>query len=127
MKSSSITSTQFSTISQAVIALLENRWALSEEDCLILLSLDLEEKGLLQDLRRGTARCNEQLLQRFYLLVSINEYLRRLYPENPEMRAKWMQLKNAAFQERSPVNFIRENDDLGLQKVCEHLRGRCGR
>lgn len=69
---------------------------------------------------------NRDLLECISHLLGIHKSLRLLYPENPEMRDRWMSLPNEAFGGNRPLDVVRAYGLAGLLMLRAHLNERLG-
>lgn len=104
-----------------VMKLLEH-WRLSAEDQSALLGLAGSNRAALARYRRGEAiGTSRDQLERVDHLLSINKNLRLLFPHNRDLVYRWMSTRNRAFENRSPVEVIREWGFAGLLMVRAYL------
>ncbi len=98
-------------LARMVMKLLEH-WQLSTEDQAALL---------------GLAASNRDQLERVGHLLGIHKSLRLLFPQNPDLAYRWMSTRNRAFDNRSPVEVIKEQGFAGLLIVRGYLDRARGR
>ena len=62
-----------------------------------------------------------EVMARLEHIIGIADALRTTYPHNPSMGSIWMKRKNSRFQDRSPLQLIKEEGLNGILKVRTHL------
>lgn len=119
-------SDQRAGLARAVINLFD-QWHLSSADSLMLLGLNEGSRATLNRYRRGEPiPQSRDLLERVSHLMGIHKNLRLLYPENQEMVAGWMLMRNKAFGGNRPLDVVRVYGLPGLLMVRAHLDSRRG-
>jgi hypothetical protein len=114
-------------LARMVMKLLEH-WQLSTEDQAALLGLAASSRAALGRYRRGEAiGGNRDQLERVGHLLGIHKSLRLLFPQNPDLAYRWMSTRNRAFDNRSPVEVIKEQGFAGLLIVRGYLDRARGR
>jgi len=97
-------------------------WSLSTADQLELLGLSPKSRGLLAKYAKGEALPESRdSLDRIGLLLAIHKALRLLYPQNPEIRYTWVNRRNTAFANLTPLTVMKEQGILGLARVARYL------
>jgi hypothetical protein len=110
-----------------VMKLLEH-WQLGTEDQAALLGLAAGNRAALGRYRRGEAiGSSRDQLERVGHLLGIHKSLRLLFPQNPELAYRWMTTRNRAFDNRTPVEVIRDQGFAGLLMVRGYLDRARGR
>lgn len=101
-----------------LILKLFSLWSLAETDRLELLglqtSLDLER------FTQGEDLLTDDLLERIGWLLSIHKALRALYPKNAEICYGWINCRNTAFNDSTPLVVAKEGI-IGLARVAHYL------
>lgn len=106
-----------SVLTKAVTRLFDE-WGLSSKDRAILLGLDYDDGGALDNCAVGAPfDDNRELLDRVGHLLSIYKRLEILYPENPEVRSAWASSPNRRFKGKSAVEVVAEEGLAGLLRV----------
>ena len=106
-------------LSEAVSALLE-RWQLDEKDQLALLGLTDASK--LASYRQGAPLGKDrELLERVGYLLAIDRALQAIYPLAPEMRDRWIKMKDVSLGNKTPLEVVRLQGVSGLRKVRRQL------
>ena len=97
-------------------------WKLSTEEQLDALGLSTENRAALSRYRRGEPiAASRDTLERAGHLLGIHKNLRLLFPENRDLAYSWMKQRNLAFENRSPIDVIREYGFGGLLMVLAYL------
>lgn len=110
-----------------VMALL-GHWNLSTEDQAALLGLSENNRATLSRYRRGEPiGSSRDQYERVGHLLGIHKNLRLLFPENRDLAYRWMSARNRAFENRSPVEVIRQYGFVGLLMVRAYLDQARGR
>lgn len=118
---------QRSGMARAVAKLFDEHWQLNSADALMLLGLNETSRATLRRYRQGEPLSrNRDLLERVSHLMGIHKSLRLLYPENPEMRAHWIDMRNDAFGGNRPLDIARAYGLPGLLMIRAHLDKRRG-
>jgi hypothetical protein len=114
-------------LARMVMKLLEH-WRLSTEDQAALLGLAAGNRAALGRYRRGEAiGSSRDQLERVGHLLGIHKSLRLLFPQNPDLAYRWMTTRNRAFDNRSPVEVIKDQGFAGLLIVRGYLDRARGR
>lgn len=101
---------------------LFNHWELSTADQLELLGLSTKSRGLLAKYAKGEALPEgRDSLDRVGWLLAIHKALRLLYPHNPEIRYSWVNRRNTAFGNLTPLMVMKEQGIIGLARVSRYL------
>lgn len=97
-------------------------WDLSTSDQLELLGLSTKSRALLAKYARGEALPEgRDSLDRVGWLLAIHKALRLLYPQNPEIRYSWVNRRNTAFGNLTPLTVMKEQGIIGLARVARYL------
>jgi hypothetical protein len=105
-----------------IIMRLFELWELSTADQLELLGLSPKSRGLLAKYAKGEALPESRdSLDRVGWLLAIHKALRLLYPQNPEIRYSWVNRRNTAFANLTPLTVMKEQGILGLARVSRYL------
>ena len=114
-------------LARMVMKLLEH-WQLSTEDQAALLGLAASSRAALGRYRRGEAiGTSRDQLERVGHLLGIHKSLRLLFPQNPDLAYRWMTTRNRAFDNRTPVEVIKDQGFAGLLIVRGYLDRARGR
>jgi hypothetical protein len=110
-----------SALAKMIIRLFTH-WKLSTSDQLELLGLSPKSRGLLAKYAKGEALPEgRDSLDRVGWLMSIHKSLRLLYPYNPEIRYSWVNRRNTAFNNLTPLTVMKEQGIIGLARVARYL------
>ncbi len=106
-----------------LITNLFDRWDLTGDEQLDLLSLSAKSRSLLPAYRRGTKSisASRDTTERVAWLLSVHKALRLLYPRNPELRYTWIKRRNQAFNNLTPLEIMRQGGIVGLMVVSRYL------
>jgi hypothetical protein len=108
-------------IAKMVTKLFEH-WSLTTEEQLDALGLPETDRGTLSKYRNGAPIANQRdALERAGHLLAIHKNLHLLFPHNRELAYTWMKNRNRAFENRSPIEVIREWGFAGLLMVRTYL------
>ena len=122
-----IDSTDRGALARMVMRLLEH-WQLSTEDQAALLGLATSNRAALGRYRRGEAiGGGRDQLERVGHLLGIHKSLRLLFPQNIDLAYRWVTTRNRAFDNRTPVDVIKEQGFAGLLMVRGYLDRARGR
>ena len=92
------------------------------EDQLALLGLAADNRAALSRYRKGEPLgANRDLLERAGHLLAIHKNLRLLFPHDRDLAYRWMTTRNRAFDNRTPVEVVREWGFAGLLMVRAYL------
>lgn len=92
-------------------------WGLSRTDQCILLGISPENSTLLNAIPEG---CD--FLDRVGWLIGIHKSLRLLYPSNPEICYSWINRRNTAFNNLTPLDLMKQEGIIGLIRVAHYLK-----
>ena len=105
-----------------MVMTLFDHWQLSTEDQAALLGLAPGNRAALARYRKGEPiGASRDQLERVGHLLGIHKNLRLLFPHNRELAYRWMSTRNLAFEQRTPVEVIREWGFAGLLAVRAYL------
>ena len=108
-------------LAKMVIKLFD-RWDLSTADRLELLGLSVNSRSVLAKYAKGEALPEgRDTLDRVGWLLAIHKALRLLYPQNPEIRYTWVNRRNTAFSNLTPLTVMKEQGIVGLARVARYL------
>jgi hypothetical protein len=108
-------------LAKMVMTLLEH-WRLSTEDQAALLGIATSNRAALSNYRKGKPiGTNRDQYERVGHLLGIHKSLRLLFPQNRDLAYRWMTTRNLAFENRSPVEVIKEWGFAGLLMVRGYL------
>lgn len=111
-----------------LITKLFDLWDLSTSDRLELLGQSVNSRANLTKYRKGSPLPNlRDLLDRAGWLLSIHKSLRLLYPRNETLRYTWINRRNKAFDNLTPLQVIRYEGIIGMAKVSRYLDYQRGR
>jgi len=101
---------------------LFDHWQLTTEEQLDALGFSPGNRGVLTRYRRGDPIAQSRdTLERAGHLLGIHKNLRLLFPHNRDLAYAWMKTRNKAFENRAPVEVIREFGFAGLLMVLAYL------
>jgi hypothetical protein len=101
---------------------LMDHWDLPTEDQLALLGLASSNRSALGRYRQGEPISqNVDQYARVGHLLGIHKNLRLLFPRNKEHLYSWMKTRNKAFENRTPVEVVKELGFMGLLMVRSYL------
>jgi len=109
------------SLAKLVIKLFDH-WGLSTADRLELLGLSANSRSVLAKYAKGDALPEgRDTLDRVGWLLAIHKALRLLYPQNPEIRYTWVNRRNSAFTNLTPLTVMKEQGIVGLARVARYL------
>lgn len=101
---------------------LFDHWQLSTEEQLDALGFATSNRAVLARYRRGEAiAASRDTLERAGHLLGIHKNTRLLFPHNRELAYSWIKTRNRAFDQRAPIDVIREFGFAGLLMVLAYL------
>ena len=101
---------------------LFDHWQLSTEEQLDALGFSTNNRAVLARYRRGEAiAASRDTLERAGHLLGIHKNTRLLFPHNRDLAYAWIKTRNRAFDQRSPIDVIREFGFAGLLMVLAYL------
>jgi hypothetical protein len=114
-------------LARVLMALFE-RWKLSTDNQLSLLGLSPESRKLLGLYRRGERGlpASRDALDRAGYLLGMHKALRLLFPENPQLRYGWINLRNRQLEGRTPLEVMLDEGLVGLARIARFLDFQCG-
>lgn len=108
-------------LARMVIRLFQH-WKISTADQLNLLGLSETSRAMLSRYSRGEALpSTRDMKDRVGWLFSIHKALRLLYPRNEEMRYSWVNRRNTAFDNLTPLAVMKEQGIIGIARVSRYL------
>lgn len=106
----------------SMLMTLFDHWDLTTEEQLDALGFSTKNRALLARYRRGESiAASRDTMERAGHLLGIHKNLRLLFPHNRELAYAWMKTRNRAFENRTPVEVIREFGFAGLLMVLAYL------
>ena len=116
-----------SALAKMVIQLLDH-WNLSTNDQLALLGLPPTNKSALNRYRQGEPIGVEvDQYARVGHLLTIHKSLRILFPNNKAELYGWIKSKNKTFENRTPIEMIKEFGFTGLLMVRSYIELKVGK
>jgi len=101
---------------------LFDHWKLSTEEQLDALGFSVTNRAALARYRRGEPISGSRdTLERAGHLLGIHKNLRLLFPADRDLAYAWVKTRNHAFDNRSPIEVIREFGFAGLLMVLAYL------
>jgi hypothetical protein len=108
-------------LAQMVMTLLDH-WQLNTEDQAALLGLAASNRSALARYRKGDPiGTSRDQMERVGHLLGIHKNLRLLFPQNRELAYRWMTSRNQAFDQRTPVEVVKEWGFAGMLAVRAYL------
>ena len=109
-------------LARVVLALFA-RWHLSTEQQLALLGLSPESRRLLAQYRAGEKPLpgGRDSLDRAGYLMGIHKGLHLLFPEDEDLRYRWVHLRNALLDGDSPLQVMLRDGLVGLARVARFV------
>jgi uncharacterized protein (DUF2384 family) len=105
-----------------MLTTLLDHWRLDTEDQAMLLGLAPGNRAALARYRRGEPiGSSRDQFERCGHLLAIHKNLRLLFPQNRDLAYRWMSTPNRAFEQRTPVQVVREWGFAGLLMVRAYL------
>jgi hypothetical protein len=115
-------------MAKALMKLFE-QWKIDNNSQLNLLGLSSNSRALLKKYRDGEQGLptSRDALDRVGWLLAIHKALRLLFPHNDELRKSWVNRRNSAFDNRTPLEIMTERGIIGLANVSRYLDFQRGR
>ena len=108
-------------LAKMMMALLDH-WKLPTEDQAALLGLVTSNRAALARYRKGEPiGTSRDQYERVGHLLGIHKNLRLLFPQNRDLAYRWMSTRNKAFDNRTPVDIVKEWGFSGLLMVRAYL------
>lgn len=105
-----------------MVMTLFDHWQVDTEDQAALLGLASGNRAALARYRKGEPiGSSRDQFERVGHLLGIHKNLRLLFPQNRDLAYRWMTTRNKAFDQRTPVELIREWGFAGLLAVRAYL------
>lgn len=103
---------------------LLKHWGLTREDQAMVLDANRDNRELLRGFERGDKALpnSADTLRRAELLIEIGNTLGALYPENPEVIARWITCRDAALENLTPLVVVERLGLEGLIRLRDRLR-----
>lgn len=103
---------------------LFDHWQLDTHSQLTLLGLSPSSRAMLSRYRNGATPLpfTQDILDRAGWLLAIHQLLRSLYPKNQKLCYNWVNLRNMALQNQTPLNYMKSNGLIGIAKVARFLQ-----
>lgn len=122
------TDTSRKTMARALMALFD-KWELDTSTRLNLLGLSENSRALLNQYRNGkkALSASRDALDRVGWLLAIHKALRLLFPHNETLRHSWVNRRNEAFNNHTPIELMTEQGIIGLANVSRYLDYQRGR
>jgi len=103
-------------------------WNLKNEDQASLLGLSMGVRTSLSRYRKGHPFAdNQDLLDRAGHLLGIHKSLRLIFPHNKELAYRWVTQPNKRFENKSPLDIMKERRFEGLLAIRRFLDFERGR
>jgi len=97
-------------------------WDLDTASQLELLGLSPKSRSMLSKYAKGEALpATRDMYDRVGWLLAIHKALRLLYPRNEDIRYSWVNRRNVAFDNLSPLDVMREQGIIGIARVARYL------
>ena len=101
---------------------LFDHWQLTTEEQLDALGFSTSNRAVLARYRRGEPiTASRDTLERAGHLLGIHKNTRLLFPQDRALAYAWVKTRNRAFDNRSPIEVIREFGFAGLLMVRAYL------
>ena len=101
---------------------LMDHWVLPTEDQAALLGIAAGNRAALTRYRKGEPiGSSRDQYERVGHLLGIHKSLRQLFPQNRHLAYRWMSTRNKAFDNRTPVDVIKDWGFAGLLMVRAYL------
>lgn len=108
-------------LAKMVMTLLDH-WKLGTEDQAALLGLAASNRSALARYRKGEAiGSSRDQYERVGHLLGIHKSLRLLFPHNRDLAYRWMTTRNKAFDNRTPIEVIKDWGFAGLLMVRAYI------
>ena len=105
-----------------MVMTLFDKWKLSTEDQAALLDIASNHAVVLSNARSGKLiGTSRDQYERLGHLLGIHKHLRLLFPQNPDLAYRWITTNNKAFDNRTPIEVIKEWGFAGLLMVRAYL------
>ena len=110
---------------RAIATMLMNlfdHWKLNTEEQLDALGFSTSNRAVLGRYRHGAPlAASRDTMERAGHLLGIHKNLRLLFSQNRDLAYGWIKTRNLAFENRSPIEVIREYGFAGLLMVRAYL------
>ncbi len=109
-----------------MITKLFSLWSLSTKDQLELLGMNAKNRVILSKYRNGEPLSESRdTIDRVGWLLAIHKALGLLYPYSEEIRYSWVNRRNEAFNNLTPLEVMKEQGILGIVRVSRFLELNC--
>lgn len=121
-------SPEYRTSLAKMIVKLFDLWQLTNEDQALLLGLSTRGRTTLSRYRNGKPLAdNQDLLDRAGHLLGIHKSLRLIFPHNKDLAYRWISMPNQRFDNKSPLEIMKERRFEGLLAIRRYLDYERGR
>lgn len=121
-------STEYRTSLAKMIMKLFDLWHLNNEDQSALLGLSTRGRTTLNRYRKGNPFAdNQDLMDRAGHLLGIHKSLRLIFPHNKDLAYRWISMPNKRFDNKSPLDIMKERRFEGLLAIRRYLDFERGR
>ncbi len=101
---------------------LFDHWQLSTEEQLDALGFSTSNRAVLTKYRRGEPMSSSRdTMERAGHLLGIHKNLRLLFPHNRDLAYAWMKARNKSFENKTPIEVVREYGFAGLLMLRAYL------
>ncbi len=115
------------SLAKMIMNLFEH-WGLKTEDQAFLLGLSPKARTSLARYRKGKPFAdNQDLLDRAGHLLGIHKSLRLIFPHNRELAYHWVTQPNKRFDNKAPLDIMKEHRFEGLLAIRRYLDFERGR
>lgn len=116
------------TMAKALMKLFD-QWGLDTHTRLNLLGLSENSRALLNKYRNGQQGLptSRDALDRTGWLLAIHKGLRLLFPYNDQLRHDWVNRRNQAFDNHTPLEVMIERGIIGLANISRYIDFQRGR
>lgn len=105
-----------------MVMTLFDHWKLSTEDQAAMLGIASNNRAALSNYRSGKPiGTSRDQYERVGHILGIHKNLRLLFPQNRDLAYRWITTRNKAFDNRTPVEVIKEWGFAGLLMVRGYL------
>lgn len=118
-----LTSTENREKAAKLVTKLFDLWQLDTATQLNLLGLSETSRALLGKYRQGKSPLpnSRDVRDRVGWLLACHKALRLLYPRNESLRYNWVKSRNEAFEQRSPIDVMKDQGLVGIARVARYL------
>lgn len=110
------------SLTRAIMTILDT-WGMAASEQVAILDLPAKTPNrMLRRYREDTPFPDTpEVMKRLEHIIGIADALRTTYPHNPAMGNIWMRRSNNRFQNKSPLQLIRDEGLDGILKIRTHL------